>query len=144
MVDGMSNKYWGWGLEDDEFYVRLKEANLDVTRPANILTDKTNTFRYFLVNAENYILSDSFYRHVHGIHRKRDTTKCYNQREVTRKRDRQTGLHNVNYTVISVTNMSIENATIKILNIHLSCNFELTPWCDCSERPTNGKNNKIS
>ena len=21
-VDGMSNKYWGWGLEDDEFFVR--------------------------------------------------------------------------------------------------------------------------
>ncbi len=23
-VDGMSNKYWGWGLEDDEFFVRYR------------------------------------------------------------------------------------------------------------------------
>lgn len=45
LVDGMSNKYWGWGLEDDEFYVRLKEAKLKVFRPTNITTDTTNTFK---------------------------------------------------------------------------------------------------
>ena len=27
-VNGMSNRYWGWGREDDEFYVRLKKAGL--------------------------------------------------------------------------------------------------------------------
>lgn len=41
----MSNKYWGWGLEDDEFYVRLKESGFNVTRPSNIKTDSTNTFK---------------------------------------------------------------------------------------------------
>ena len=45
LVDGMSNKYWGWGLEDDEFYVRLKEAKLKVFRPTNVTTDTTNTFK---------------------------------------------------------------------------------------------------
>ena len=25
-VDGMSNKYWGWGLEDDEFFVRMRQV----------------------------------------------------------------------------------------------------------------------
>lgn len=44
LVNGMSNKYWGWGLEDDEFYVRLKEAKLKVYRPQNITTGTTNTF----------------------------------------------------------------------------------------------------
>lgn len=41
----MSNKYWGWGLEDDEFYVRLKEKGLNITRPVNIKTNSTNTFK---------------------------------------------------------------------------------------------------
>ena len=25
-LDGMSNKYWGWGLEDDEFFVRIRQV----------------------------------------------------------------------------------------------------------------------
>lgn len=44
LVNGMSNKYWGWGLEDDEFYVRLKDAKLKVYRPENITTGITDTF----------------------------------------------------------------------------------------------------
>lgn len=46
LVNGMSNRYWGWGLEDDEFFVRLKDANLNVTRPENVTTGRNNTFRY--------------------------------------------------------------------------------------------------
>lgn len=36
-VNGMSNLYWGWGLEDDEFYVRLKQEKIQVqdTRERN-------------------------------------------------------------------------------------------------------------
>lgn len=30
-VNGMSNRYWGWGREDDELYVRLKKAGLRVS-----------------------------------------------------------------------------------------------------------------
>lgn len=26
----MSNRYWGWGLEDDEFYVRMRRQMLEV------------------------------------------------------------------------------------------------------------------
>jgi hypothetical protein len=29
-VNGMSNIYWGWGMEDDEFYVRLKTNQIEV------------------------------------------------------------------------------------------------------------------
>lgn len=45
MVNGMSNNYWGWGLEDDEFYVRLKDAGLSVVRHDKIDTGTENTFR---------------------------------------------------------------------------------------------------
>lgn len=43
-MNGMSNKYWGWGLEDDEFYIRIKDAGLKVDRPMNITTGTSNTF----------------------------------------------------------------------------------------------------
>lgn len=45
LAKGMSNNYWGWGLEDDEFHVRLKDVGLKVTRPANITTGIQNTFK---------------------------------------------------------------------------------------------------
>lgn len=113
----MSNKYWGWGLEDDEFYVRLRNANLNISRPVNISTGTEDTFK-----------------HIHDKnHRKRDTVKCYNQREVTRKRDRQTGLHDVNYKIESVNSVAIDGASIYVVNIQLICNHTLTPWCDCSD-----------
>lgn len=115
LLNGMSNKYWGWGLEDDEFYVRIKDAGLQVSRPANITTGTTNTFL-----------------HIHDrAHRKRDTTKCFNQREVTRKRDRQTGLNTLKYSIADTKTMTIDAAKLTVLNIKLSCNRTLTPWCDC-------------
>lgn len=29
--NGMSNRFWGWGREDDEFYRRLRKAELQVS-----------------------------------------------------------------------------------------------------------------
>ena len=39
-LDGMSNKYWGWGLEDDEFFVRMRQANMVIERPVGIRTGR--------------------------------------------------------------------------------------------------------
>jgi xylosylprotein 4-beta-galactosyltransferase len=122
LVNGLSNKYWGWGLEDDEFYVRLKDANLNITRPENISTGMNDTFR-----------------HIHGKDRKRDTVKCFNQREVTRRRDRQTGLHDVKYKIISYKSITIGSAPLTVVNIHLICDRNVTPWCSCSEDKTEKK-----
>lgn len=60
-------------------------------------------------------------------------TKCFNQREITRKRDRITGLNNVIYQISAVKNCTIDGASLTILNIELSCNRKVTPWCDCSD-----------
>ncbi|XP_071441611.1 beta-1,4-galactosyltransferase 7-like [Hetaerina americana] len=49
-IDGMSNKYWGWGVEDDELYLRLTHAGFNISRPENISTGIHNTFRQVTEN----------------------------------------------------------------------------------------------
>lgn len=36
--NGMSNRFWGWGREDDEFYRRLRKAELQVTEQHETVT----------------------------------------------------------------------------------------------------------
>lgn len=117
MVNGMSNKYWGWGLEDDEFYVRLMDAGLKVLRPENISTGKSDTFSHI---------------HDHN-HRRRDHAKCHNQKEETRRRDTKTGLDTIKYNVNDRKEMSIDGITFTLLNVLLECDKKFTPWCDCSD-----------
>ncbi|MCL4146200.1 UNVERIFIED_CONTAM: hypothetical protein GTU68_017231 [Idotea baltica] len=120
-VDGMSNKYWGWGLEDDEFYARLKEADLKVFRPANLSTGIKDTFR-----------------HYHsGKTRRRDMVKCHNQQEITRRRDRQTGLSSTRYRVRSRKELTIEGYPLTMLNVELECEPSVTPWCNCTQNVGN-------
>ncbi|XP_034837163.1 beta-1,4-galactosyltransferase 7 [Maniola hyperantus] len=117
LVNGMSNNYWGWGLEDDEFYVRLKDAGIAVRRPANISTGTENTFK-----------------HVHDkTYRKRDVRKCFNQRDVTRRRDRVTGVHDVAYKIHSTHNVTIDSLPVTVVNVELICDKRVTPWCQCPE-----------
>jgi xylosylprotein 4-beta-galactosyltransferase len=115
----MSNKYWGWGLEDDEFYVRLKDAGLKVHRPQNITTGITDTFN-----------------HIHDrAHRRRDTVKCFNQKEETRKRDTKTGLDTIKYSISDRQELAIDGVKVTVLSVNLQCDKKVTPWCDCSEAP---------
>lgn len=118
-VDGMSNKYWGWGLEDDEFFVRLRQSNIKVSRPDRIGSGKSNTFK-----------------HIHNSsERKRDTAKCYNQMNLTRRRDRQTGLSTVDYGVSSKRSLQIDGTPVTLLDVELVCDTSLTPWCNCTGAP---------
>lgn len=115
-LNGMSNQYWGWGLEDDEFYLRIRDAGLTVQRPQNVSTGTANTFL-----------------HVHDRrHRKRDTVKCFDQREVTRKRDRRTGLDTLRYEVVGERNVTVDGGdAVVVVNVRLECDRAQTPWCDC-------------
>lgn len=116
-VNGMSNKYWGWGLEDDEFYVRIKDAGMKLHRPQNISTGTADTFN-----------------HIHDrAHRRRDTAKCYNQKEETRRRDTKTGLDTIKYTIRDRKELAVDGIKVTILNVNLECDKSSTPWCDCSE-----------
>lgn len=84
---------------------------------------------------------NSLCRHIHDrAHRKRDTAKCFNQRDVTRKRDRETGLSTLNYRISSINKLRIDDiVNVTIVNIQLVCNHKETPWCDCTKDGSDGK-----
>lgn len=112
MVNGMSNRYYGWGMEDDEFYTRVKAANLTITRPKNLTTGTNDTFL-----------------HLH-YDRKRDKFKSKEQRETLRRRDRSTGLHNLRYSVSDEHNLTIDSQFhCLVFNVELLCDLKATPWC---------------
>jgi xylosylprotein 4-beta-galactosyltransferase len=118
-VNGMSPLYWGWGREDDNFYVRIKLAGMKITRPSNLSTNYTNTFRHI---------------HDKGVH-KRDYANYGKQKEEGRKIYPELGFNTTKYKIISKeikkTNTGIEYI---MLNVNIYCDYNLTSWCD---HPTN-------
>ncbi|GAB6024100.1 Xylosylprotein beta 1,4-galactosyltransferase, polypeptide 7 [Chamberlinius hualienensis] len=126
MVNGLSNRYWGWGLEDDEFFLRIKGADLNISRPGTLSTGINDTFL-----------------HLHDRNkRKRDTAKLFNQKEVTRRRDRITGLKTVKYNLLKKYKIVIEEAPVIVFNVELICHRKETPWCDSVSQQSKSKVNK--
>lgn len=117
LVDGMSNKYWGWGLEDDEFYVRLKEKKFSITRPQRITSGRNASFL-----------------HIDNKWHKRDTAKLFNQREVTKRRDRETGLHNLRFKLVAEHELVVDGSRCTVHDVHLICDTSQTPWCRSKSR----------
>lgn len=112
-LNGLSNIFWGWGREDDEFYLRMKEAGLKIHRPQGIKTGY-NTFL-----------------HIHDKkERPRDMKSYGNQYKMSRKRDKDTGLNTIQYQLVNIVNMTINDAPVKLVNIKLHCDYEKTPFCD--------------
>lgn len=112
LVNGFSNQYFGWGLEDDEFYTRIRAANLSINRPKNLTSDHTNTFLHFHHN------------------RKRDKFKTKEQLNILRRRDKTTGLHTLKYSILSSHNVTIDNLySCSIYDVEIHCDPKRTPWC---------------
>ena len=108
-------RYWGWGREDDEFYVRMKEQKLDIRRPdTSVVTTGKQTFR-----------------HIHDrVKRPRDNKRYYNQKVSGSHRDRHTGLNTVEFTVTETYPISINQAPATVYNVELGCDRQDTPWCE--------------
>lgn len=112
-LNGISNRYWGWGLEDDEFYARIRDAGFNVTRPVGLTTGTKDTF---------YHLHDR-------LHRPRDTARTSQQRRENRRRDRRTGLGDIRYRVEARHKLRVDGAPVDVLDVRLFCNRTDTPWC---------------
>jgi len=68
-INGFTNKYWGWGYEDDEFHLRLKRSGVGFERldPVdlgfyNCVFGKANTER----NRTNYLSNRALFNTVRG------------------------------------------------------------------------------
>lgn len=110
---GMSNIFWGWGREDDEFYMRMKENGLSLMRPTGIKTGY-NTFK-----------------HIHDkVKRPRDYKRYGDQKKVQFKRDTDTGVDTVQYKLISQNELIFDGAPLTVYNVELECDTTKTPWCD--------------
>ncbi|XP_061580829.1 beta-1,4-galactosyltransferase 7 [Cololabis saira] len=112
LCNGMSNRFWGWGREDDEFYRRLRKAQLQLFRPTGITTG---------------------YQTFHHIHdpawRKRDQKRVATQKQEQFKVDPEGGLTNLRYQVELRQELSIGGAPCTVINAKLECDEVQTPWC---------------
>lgn len=114
-VNGMCPLYWGWGREDDNFYVRMKIAEMNLTRPMNLSTNSSNTFRHI---------------HDRGVH-KRDAIRYGRQQEEGRKIRPETGFNTTKYQIIrKEIRKSNENIEYFLFDVNIHCDFDETPWCD--------------
>ena len=52
LVNGYSNLYWGWGAEDDDFYLRITQKNLTLERPISLYA------RYKMIRHEHQKLNE--------------------------------------------------------------------------------------
>lgn len=108
-------RYWGWGREDDEFYVRMARAQLTLRRPSK---NKIKT-------------GYSTFRHIHDkIKRPRDNQRYGDQRASGGKPDQRTGLHTVGYKLADSYNLTIREAPLTVYNVELECDTSDTPWCE--------------
>jgi xylosylprotein 4-beta-galactosyltransferase len=114
-TNGMSNRYWGWGKEDDEFFLRLKSLNITVNRP-DITLMTTNHENTFLSNHD-------------ALTRPRDKRRYGKQREEALKKD-LTGLDTLQYKINAVNDVIIGGYPCTVVNTQLFCNKQDTHWCD--------------
>uniref|UniRef100_A0A3B1IG71 Beta-1,4-galactosyltransferase n=1 Tax=Astyanax mexicanus TaxID=7994 RepID=A0A3B1IG71_ASTMX len=115
MCNGMSNRFWGWGREDDEFFRRLRTAELQLFRPKGINTGYKT------------------FRHIHDpAWRKRDQKRIAAQKQEQFKIDPEGGLTNLRYKVESRQELTISGAPCTVISTSLECDLNQTPWCQFS------------
>eukprot|EP00037_Helgoeca_nana_P021106 m.212158 g.212158 ORF g.212158 m.212158 type:complete len:498 (+) comp25520_c0_seq1:63-1556(+) len=115
-VNGLSNRFWGWGREDDDFFSRLKRSGITIDRPENF-TEITTGY-------------NSFWHTHDAVERPRDYMKTGNQRVVGKMQDTTTGVTTSRHTFvdIAVDHVATGESFIRV-EVNLTCNETDTSWC---------------
>lgn len=117
-VNGLSNQYWGWGLEDEEFREQLHVFGVGIIRPdRNLVTTGHN---------------DTFLD-THTGRRVRDDKLCHTENKPYTHRHQNDGVNTTKYNITDVRELTISGAKLTILNVDFPCDRNVTPWCDCSD-----------
>lgn len=113
-TNGMSNRYWGWGREDDEFYLRLRKENITIQR-AN-LSDFSTGSKF------------TFFNNHDAEKRKRDKKRFLKQKMESLIHD-DTGLNTIQFRTHEIKQMMIDEFPCTIVNVELYCDRYDTHWC---------------
>ncbi|XP_065219191.1 beta-1,4-galactosyltransferase 7-like isoform X1 [Planococcus citri] len=112
-VNGFGNHFWGWGGEDKNFGYRLSNHSVVKTRPINLSTGVNDTFKW-----------------IHSPSRPRDHIRCASDaRYQLREHESETGLHDVEYELVSVRFFEMDCVPFTMYNIKVPCDEKKTPWC---------------
>lgn len=131
-VNGLSNLFWGWGREDDEFYARLQDAKMTIHYPRGIKSgydtfkhnhDKEKRPRDRQRGKNQWDVSLMIVASI-------DVSVFFCTWQVAAKRDRQTGITTVKYEVVSNLELTIDKAPVNFVSVKLECDYKMTPFCD--------------
>lgn len=111
LTNGLTNNFWGWGREDDEFYLRMIENNLQIHRPTGIST------------------GNKTFKHLHDTFRRPRDNLRYGEQKAKTRRDHVTGLNTTVYMIESENNIVINGSMVLVVGVRLQCNIRETPWC---------------
>ena len=108
-VNGFANKFWGWGLEDDEFRLRIIDTGLVIQQP--------------LLSSGKY---DTFLHTESSAKRDKKDWDVFERRI----RDRVQGYRDVDMLQApTVSHNSIKGYAYTLIDVSLRCNVTQTPWC---------------
>jgi len=120
-LNGLSNMFWGWGREDDEFYMRIVDKGYKIFRHGKDIKTGYKTFH-----------------HIHGPERKRDYAKLNGQKKAMFSRDLKTGLDTLKYELVKSQLLTIDGHPCNVIDVKLVCDYQLTPWCDLPTKRKKG------
>ena len=136
-MNGMSNNFWGWGREDDELFLRIRDVGLDLHRPRGVTTGY-ETFKHVhdkVKRPRDYKVV-SFSKSARNKHAKNQirnalfSQRIGDQKKQQFKRDLKGGYHTLKHKVARIDDLNINSTPVKILHVELECNKEETPWCE--------------
>jgi len=138
-IRGLSNRFWGWGREDDELFWRL---TTDHPCPKYFTEPQCRAFKMTIKRPEEVVTINTGYKTFNHLHdekeRPRDYSKIGGQWEAGMKRDEDTGVDTSQHTIAKVAVQDVDGFEYLSIHVELACDVAKTPWCKWYEKCLKG------